>query len=95
MLSSVLVLGTWHIRSSWARGDRVAKLEIQRGSGPAIQGVEMEDALASCSPNRGPCVKELADLSVVCVVVHGVQVQVHGVQVHSIRVVRPGNRWPL
>ena len=45
----------------------------------------MEADLASCSPYSGPHVEELADLLVVRVVVHGVQVQVHGVQDHSIR----------
>ena len=48
---------------------------IQHGHGPALQGVEVEAGLASCSPYPGPCVVELAYLSVVGVVV----VVVHGV----------------
>ena len=55
----------------------------------------MEAGLASCSPYSGPRVEELADLPVVGVEVHGVEVLVHGVRVHSIVVVvRPGSRWP-
>ena len=63
---------------SWARGGRVAQLEIQNCPGLALQGVEVEAGLASSSPDPGPCVEELSYLPVVNVVV----VVVHGVQDH-------------
>ena len=44
----------------------------------------MEAGLASCSPNPGPRVEELADLTVVVVEVHGVKVHVHGVLVDVV-----------
>ena len=44
-------------------------LEIQHGPGFALQGVEMKAGLASCSPDPGPCVKELLNLPIAGVVV--------------------------